>query len=385
MISLRLTVLRVAAAALVVAVGLAAACAGDGAPAAPTATTAADAAPAVLPPAATLAQSTPASQPAPTASPVAPTKAPIARGLVIYSGRSEALVGPIIKQFSQATGIEVQVKYGPTGALAATLLEEGSRSPADIYFAQDPGDLGAVRALFAGLPQDILDTVPGWARSPEGKWVGISGRARVVAYNTERLTEPDLPDSIEGFTDPKWKGKIGWAPTNASFQAMVGAMRIVWGEERASLWVKGIQSNQPKVFPNNLSIVNAVATGEIDAGFVNHYYLRQLIAEKGEGVKARNYFTRSKDPGAVVLVAGAGVLATSQNRGAAEKFLQFMLSAPAQQYFASQTYEFPLVSGVAKDRLLPDLDKIQRPDIDLSRLDDVKGTQALLRAAGAIP
>jgi iron(III) transport system substrate-binding protein len=339
----------------------------------------------VLPPAATLAQSTPASQPAPTASPVAPTKAPIARALVIYSGRSEALVGPIIKQYSQATGIEVQVKYGPTGALAATLLEEGSRSPADVYFAQDPGDLGAVRALFAGLPQDILDTVPGWARSPEGKWVGISGRARVVAYNTERLTEPDLPDSIEGFTDPKWKGKIGWAPTNASFQAMVGAMRIVWGEERASLWVKGIQSNQPKVFPNNLSIVNAVATGEIDAGFVNHYYLRQLIAEKGEGVKARNYFTRSKDPGAVVLVAGAGVLATSQNRGAAEKFLQFMLSAPAQQYFASQTYEFPLVSGVAKDRLLPDLDKIQRPDIDLSRLDDVKGTQALLRAAGAIP
>jgi iron(III) transport system substrate-binding protein len=131
--------------------------------------------------------------------------------------------------------------------------------------------------------------------------------------------------------------------------------------------------------------VKAVAAGEIDAGFVNHYYLHQLIAEQGEGVKARNYFTPKGDAGSVVLVAGAGVLNSARNKDAAEKFLRFMLSAPAQQYFASQTYEFPLVSGVAKARLLPDLEKVQKPEIDLSRLDDVKGTQDLLREAGAIP
>lgn len=321
----------------------------------------------------------------PAASPV-PDDLKVEGGdLVIYSGRSEALVAPLIKQFSDATGIKVQVKYAGTSALAATLLEEGMKSPADIFFAQDPGDLGAVKSLLEPLPQDVLDAVPSWARSPEGKWVGLSGRARVVVYNTDRLTEAALPDSISGFTDPKWKGKVGWAPANASFQAMVSAMRILWGEEKTLDWVKGIQANQPKVFPNNTSIVQAVAAGEIEVGFVNHYYLQQVIAQQGEGVKARNYFTRAADPGSVILVAGVGVLNSAKHKEPAERFIRFMLSAPAQQYFAGQTYEYPLVSGVVKNRLLPDLDKLQRPEIDLSRLEDVKGTQDLLRRAGAIP
>ena len=319
--------------------------------------------------------------PAPSATPVSAQK----RTLVVYSGRSESLIAPVIKQFSEATGIEVQVKYGATSALAATLLEEGAKSPADIYFAQDPGDLGVVKGMLTALPIDVLNAVPAWARSPEGRWVGISGRARVVVYNTDRLTEADLPDSVTGFTEPRWKDKIGWAPANASFQAMISAMRIAWGEQKTLAWVKGIQANQPKVLPNNTSIVQAVARGEIEVGFANHYYLHQLLAQQGEDIKARNYFTRDADPGSIVLVAGAGVLATSQSKESAEMFLRFMLSAPAQQYFVSQTHEYPLVVGVAKDRLLPELDKLQKPDIDLARLDDVKGTQALLRQAGAIP
>jgi iron(III) transport system substrate-binding protein len=305
--------------------------------------------------------------------------------LVVYSGRSEALVGPVIKQFTEATGIKVEVKYGSTSALAATMLEEGVKSPADVYFAQDPGDLGAVRDLLAPLPIDLLHRVPDWARSPEGLWVGLSGRARVVVYNTAKLDEADLPDSISDFTKPEWKGKIGWAPANASFQAMVSAMRLIWGEDAARAWVDGIQANGPVVFANNISVVRAVAAGEIEVGFVNHYYLHQLIAEQGAGVEARNYFTRARDPGSVVLVAGAGVLGSSQNREAAGKFLEFMLSPVAQQYFADQTYEFPLIEGAAPAPALPSLTALNRPDVDLSRLSDVRGTQAMLREAGAIP
>lgn len=135
--------------------------------------------------------------------------------LVIYSGRSESLVGPLIEDFEKVSGHNVEVNYGSTGPLAATLLEEGSNSPADIYFAQDPGGLGAVDALLSELSQDVLDSVPSWARDPENKWVGTSGRARVIVYNTDMLSEVDLPDSIEDFAKPEWKGRIGWPPTNS--------------------------------------------------------------------------------------------------------------------------------------------------------------------------
>ena len=305
--------------------------------------------------------------------------------LVVYSGRSESLVEPIIQQFRDATGMEVNVKYASTGELAATLLEEGDKSPADLFFAQDPGGLGSVEGLLDDLPTEILELTPAWARSPDAKWVGISGRARVVVYNTDALTEADLPDSIWDFTDPKWKGRIGWPPANASFQAMVTGMRVLWGEARTEEWLRGIMANEPEVFKSNTPVVQAAADGEIDIGFVNHYYLHRFLSEEGEGFAARNYYTRAADPGSVVLAAGAGILKTANNREAAESFLKFLLSLPGQQYFASQTFEYPLVDGVKADRLLPPLDRITKPDIDLADLSDLSGTQALLRKVGAIP
>ena len=305
--------------------------------------------------------------------------------LVVYSGRSESLVEPIIQQFRDATGMPVNVKYASTGELAATLLEEGGNSPADLFFAQDPGGLGSVEDLLDDLPPEILERAPAWARSPDAKWVGISGRARVVVYNTGTLTEADLPDSVWDFTDPKWKGRIGWPPANSSFQAMVTGMRVLWGEARTEEWLRGIMANEPKVFPKNTPTVQAVADGEIDVGFVNHYYLHRFLSEEGEGFGARNYYTRAADPGSVVFAAGAGILKTANNREAAESFLKFLLSLPGQQYFASQTFEYPLVDGVKADRLLPPLGSITKPDIDLADLSDLSGTQALLRKVGAIP
>ena len=305
--------------------------------------------------------------------------------LTIYSGRSKTLVDPIIRQFAAATGVDVKVKYASTSQLAATLLEEGANTPAGLFFAQDPAGLEAVGDMLELLPADILEQVPEWARSPQGKWVGISGRARTVVYNSELLKEEDLPDDLFGFTDPKWEGRIGWAPSNASFQAMVTAMRAVWGEERARRWLEGIQANDPKVYPKNTPQVAAVAAGEIDVGLVNHYYLFRFLEEQGEGFPARNYHPRSGGPGATVMVAGAGILSSANNPETAEKFLNFMLSEVGQLYFTNQTFEYPLVEGVEPHSFLLPLDQLNIPKIPMRDLADLEGTQRLLRETGIWP
>ena len=305
--------------------------------------------------------------------------------LVVYSGRSQSLVDPIIQQFAKATGIDVQVKYAQTSQLAATLLEEGRNSPADVFFSQDPGGLGAVEEMFAPLPESVLDQVPAWARPQQGQWVGISGRARTVVYNTERLTEADLPDDMFGFTGPEWKDRIGWAPTNVSFQTMVTAMRAVWGEDKTRTWLQRVQANNPTIYPKNTPQVAAVAAGEIDVGFVNHYYLFRFLAEEGEDFPARNYHPRAGGPGSMIMVAGAGILDTAENRVNAERLLEFLLSSPGQQYFASQTFEYPLVDDVKTQRVLVPISEINAPQIPLSDLADLSGTQQLLRETGVLP
>jgi iron(III) transport system substrate-binding protein len=307
--------------------------------------------------------------------------------LVVYSGRAESLVGPVIKQFEDASGIKVEVRYGSTAEMAATLIEEGRNSPADIFFAQDPGGLGAVSAagLLAGLPGEVLDQVDPRFRSQQGRWVGISGRARVAVYNTNTLTPEDLPQDIRGFTDPKWSGRIGWAPSNGSFQAMVTAMRQAWGEEETRQWVEGILANQPVTYENNTAIVAAVGVGEVEVGFVNHYYLYRFLQEEGESFPARNYFFSGGGPDSLVMVAGAGRLENGKNEVNAIRFLNFLLSPVAQQYFASQTYEYPLVEDIQVQRGLTPLSELNSMDISLENLADLQGTLELLSQSGALP
>ena len=305
--------------------------------------------------------------------------------LIIYSGRSESLVDPIIQQFKGATGIDVQVKYAGTAALAATLLEEGDNSPADVFYAQDPGGLAAVSGMMTELPADIIELTPEWARSGEDRWVGVTGRARVVVYGTDNLTEADLPDDLWGFTEPEWKGRVGWAPTNGSFQAMVTALRVGWGEDRAEEWLRAMIDNDVQIYPKNTPQVAASAAGEIDVGLVNHYYLYRFLAEEGEDFPARNAHLRGGGPGAIVMVSGAGILKTAENSENAEAFIRFLLSAVGQQYFAGQTFEYPLVEGVRPSVLLTPLDEIGQPDITLADLADLAGTQALLQKTGALP
>ena len=305
--------------------------------------------------------------------------------LTVYSGRNEELVGKLIEQYQTETGTKVNVRYGDTAELAATILEEAN-SPADVFFAQDAGNLGALAAegRLQKLPDDILNRVDERFRSPQGEWVGVSGRARVVVYNTKTLTETDLPETIFGFTDPKWKGRLGWAPTNGSFQAFVTALRVLQGEDKTRQWLEGIKANEPRVYEDNTAIVKAVGAGEIDAGFVNHYYLFRQLKEQGESFGARNYYLKNGDPGALINVAGAGVLKSTKNQAAAEQFVAFLLSDTAQQYFADQTYEYPIVAGVAANPALPPLSEIQTPELDLSKLEDARGTTKLLQDLGIL-
>ena len=221
--------------------------------------------------------------------------------------------------------------------------------------------------------------------SCEAKWVGISGRARTVVYNPNKFNEADLPDGIWDFIDPKWKGRIGWAPTNASFQTMVTAMRSTWGEEKTRDWIEGIHANEPTIYPKNTPQVAAVAAGEIDVGFVNHYYLFRFLAEEGDSFAARNYHPRSGGPGAVMMVAGTGILSSSKNPENAKRFVEFMLSKVAQQYFAGQTFEYPLVEGVKTSRILVPFENINHPNIPLNQLTDTRGTVELLRDIGVLP
>ena len=306
--------------------------------------------------------------------------------LTVYSGRSKSLVDPILREFEQLTGVPIEIRYASTGEMAATLLEEGGKSPADVFFAQEPGGLGAVKSLFMTLSDDIYDQSAAWASDPDKKWIGVSGRARVIVYSTDNLTEDELPDSIWDFTDPEWKGRIGLPPTNASFHVMVTAMRSDWGEGKTKQWLEGIMANEPTFYAKNTPTVAAAGAGEIDVGFVNHYYLHRFLAEEGEGFAARNYYTPADDAGSLVMAAGAGILASTDAQAEAERLLKFLLGVTAQQYFATTTHEYPFNSAVQQSEHLPDLGDIdERFDIDLGLLDDLAGTQQLLQEVGALP
>jgi iron(III) transport system substrate-binding protein len=300
--------------------------------------------------------------------------------ITVYSGRSEELVGPLIQQFTDATGIRVNVRYGSTSELAAQILEEGSNSPADVFFAQDAGALGAVAdaGQFAELPAATLARVPDRFASPDGLWVGVSGRARVVVYNTDAVAAAELPDDVAGFTDPAWRGRVGWAPANGSFQAFVTALRVLEGDEAAGTWLSQMTGNGVQAYENNIAILQAVANGEIDAGLVNHYYVNPYLREN-PGAPVALQFSTSGGADALINVSGVGILTSADNEAGAQQFVDYLLSDDAQTYFAEETTEYPLVTGVPSPDDLPALADLRTPDLDLSRLEDLQGTLELLR------
>jgi iron(III) transport system substrate-binding protein len=305
--------------------------------------------------------------------------------VTVYSGRLESLVGPLLDRFAQESGVDLRVRYGDTAEMAAAILEEGANSPADVFFAQDAGTLGALgqRDMLATIPNDTLNRVEPRFRSPAGKWVGVSGRARVIAYNTDVLQESDLPDSVLGFTDPKWRGRLGWAPPNASFQAFITGFRVTAGEDATRSWIEGIKANNPRSYPNNIALVHAIARGEIHAGFTNHYYRHAIEKDQGS-IPVRNYHPRDAGIGAMINVAGVGILSTSKNQDGARRFVEFLLRPESQKYFTTETSEYPLVAGVEPPAGATPLAQIRTPNVDLSSLTDLQGTLNLLRQTGLL-
>ena len=306
--------------------------------------------------------------------------------LTIYSGREQELVGPLLDRYAKEEGVDIKVRYGGTPELAATLNEEGEASPADVFFSQDAGALGVLgdEGRLARLPGDLLGAVDSRFRSPKGDWVGVSGRARVVAYNRDAVKRADLPRSVLGLTADRWKGKVGWAPTNASFQAFVTALRRTEGEDRAARWLRDMRDNDVQVYENNVAIRDAVAKGEIDAGLINHYYVAEARAQEGPSYPVEIYEPPGGDPGALVNAAGAAVLKSSDVSEEAQRFVRFLLSEEAQRYFADQTKEYPLAAGVKPAAGLVPLGRIQQPDVDLSDLADLQGTVDLLERTGVL-
>ncbi len=300
-----------------------------------------------------------------------------AADLVIYSGRSEALIADLIAEFEAEQEWTIHVRYGQTAELAATILEEGANSPADVFFAQDAGALGALARAgrLQVLPTELRTAVPAPFRSAQDQWVGISGRARVLVYHPDRVAPHELPTHWDDLRDPAWRGRLGWALTNGSFQAFVTAMRVTRGMDATRDWLIGLRDLRTRSYARNTPIVWAVVAGEIDAGLVNHYYLHALARQRAEPLPIRNHYLDE----VLVNVAGVGILDTSARSEAARAFIAFLLSDRAQRFFTEETFEYPLTGRVDPHPDLPPLSALQTPDLDLDDLDDLEPTLNLLQ------
>ncbi|HUF84524.1 MAG TPA: iron ABC transporter substrate-binding protein [Acidimicrobiia bacterium] len=306
--------------------------------------------------------------------------------LTIYSGRQEELINPLLEDFSDETGIGIDVRYGDSADLALLIAEEGDRSPADVFLSQSPGAVGFLDAggRLEKLPANVVDPVEPRFRSGDDRWVGISGRVRVLVYNTETVSPADLPQSVFDLTDARFQGDVGIAPTNASFQDFVTAMRELVGDDRTLAWLEGMGANDSPTYANNIAIVEAVGRGEIPFGLVNHYYNEEVLAEDPDAPSANHLFSDG-DVGSLVLVTAAAVLDTAgDRRDDAGRLVRFLLSREAQEFYAAETLEYPLVEGV--DPVvegLPPLSEIESPGLDLSSLGgQLTRTKELIEQSG---
>ncbi len=304
--------------------------------------------------------------------------------ITIYSGRGQKLIEPLLAQAKKDLNLDIQVRYGDTAELAIALLEEGKNSRADLFFAQDAGALGTLERQKRTLPisSNILNQVDSRFRSPQGQWIGISGRARVINYNTKLVTKNQLPTSILQLTQPKWRGKVAWAPTNGSFQSFVTAMRMLEGEPKTLQWLRAMKANGVKDYRNNTTIVEALGRGEVQLGLVNNYYLPNLKKTNSTLPVAAHY--TNKDAGSMINIAGVAIMNSTKQKPEVEKFISYLLKPSSQNYFAQQTNEYPLVKGIPGPANQLPLNKLNPPNVNLTNLNDLPGTLELLQEAGVL-
>ncbi|WP_416839882.1 iron ABC transporter substrate-binding protein [Haloferax sp. DFSO52] len=307
--------------------------------------------------------------------------------LTLYSGRGEALVGELISFFEEYyDDFTVRPRYNSAAELVNQILTEGENSPADVFFSVNAGALGALKdeGRTQTLPTDVLDLVRDEFHDPDGQWTGTSGRARTIPFNTDQFADSDIPTDIMAFPETEaFRDNIGWAPTYSSFQAFITAMRVLEGEEATREWLQGMQDLGVSEYNDEFLVAQAVADGEIGAGFANHYYIQRILAGRPNAPLATAF--TSGDAGSIFNVAGALVLDTANDSELGANFVRHLLSAEAQDYFARTTFEYPLVSGVDPIGELPPIDDLNPPEgLDLTQLSDLEGTVRLLREVGVL-
>jgi iron(III) transport system substrate-binding protein len=304
--------------------------------------------------------------------------------VTIYSGRTQDLIGPILERFADETGIDVNVRYDDSANLALLIDEEGDQSPADVFLSQSPGAVGYLdqKGRLAALPEDLLGLVAADVRAEDGHWIGFSGRKRVLNYNADAVDPSELPTSVLDMTAPEWRGRLGIAPSNGSFQDFVTAMRLELGDEQTLEWLRGLAENDVQTYANNNAIVAAVGRGEIDVGLVNHYYNYRFLAED-PGHSGQNHEFAPDDIGSLIIVTAASLVEGADNQEEALRLIRFLLEEEAQTYFSEQTFEYPLAAGVQPASVLPPLEFTQVESIDFEQLGgDLESTRALIREAG---
>lgn len=304
--------------------------------------------------------------------------------LTVYSGRSEEFIAPFFAEWEKETGITLNIRYGDSAELAAQILEEGANSPADLFLSQDAGSLGAVAnaGLFIALPKSVVNDIPTEYVASNRDWVGVTGRSRVFAYAPDAVK--NLPTSYEDLIKPEFKGKLGIAPTNSSFQAFVTALIEVKGESSAKRWLQDLQKNDVKIYSKNSVIVEAIDNGEISIGLVNHYYVWEVSQALGREINVKIAFFSPGDLGNLINVSGAGIMKSSKKQSAAEQLINYLTSRKTQEEFVNKTHEYSLLEGVIAPDQLPALKEIGAPTVDLDSLDNVKGTQDLLIEVGLL-
>ncbi|PSP74957.1 iron ABC transporter substrate-binding protein [Halobacteriales archaeon QS_1_68_20] len=300
--------------------------------------------------------------------------------LTLYSGRHEFLVGDLVRYVEDLyDDFSVEVRYGGSTDLVNQIATEGDATPADVFYSVNAGSLGALveEGRTRELPEDLRTMVREEFHTDQ--WVGTSGRARTVPYNTDALSSGDLSDDIVAYADDP-PGDLGWAPSYGSCQAFVTAMRILEGESATRQWLQGVVDSGIAAYADEFEVCRAIADGEIDAGFTNHYYIQRVI-DGSPGAPIDTAFTNG-DAGAMFNVAGAAVTDAASDAELAENFVRHLLSAEAQDYFARATFEYPLIPDVDPIGELPTIDELDVPDLDLTKLSDLEPTIDLMREVG---
>ncbi len=303
--------------------------------------------------------------------------------LTVYSGREEEYMEPVFDAYEKETGTTLDVRYGDSADLALLVGEEGDKTPADVFIAQSPISQSYLdqRDLLSALPQESLDRVPARLRAADGDWVGIAGRQRVLIYNTDLVSEADLPASVLDLTDPKYKGKVGVAPSNASFQDFVAALNQIEGTDATNAWLTGMAENGAKAYAKNGAIAEAVTRGEIPMGLVNHYYVLE-IKEDDPSAPVAAYRFPGTDAGSLFLVATASVPKATPDKKKADSLVAFLVSDAGQRLMIEGEGEYPTATGVAAPAGAPSLAEGDYPLYDLTGPTDLKAIAEQIRESG---